>query len=171
MIVMTLDARFMRSYPAAQDKHMKTESQARRAATQESASRKARSYRSFLVVAQLQAEEIGHRIAQARNEAGLTQEEMAALASFSKRSLQDYEAGVTIPYRQMQEISQITGKPVDWFLHGAEGATQPAVAQELLVEALARVEAGLGEVTAELQALAQEIRRWLQEPPAKSSAR
>lgn len=70
-----------------------------------------RTFRTFLLVAQLEAEAIGMRIRQARDEAGMTQEELADVArGFSKRSLQDYEAGVTIPYKHMQEIASITGK-------------------------------------------------------------
>jgi transcriptional regulator with XRE-family HTH domain len=78
----------------------------------------ARNLRTFLLVSQFEAEAIGARIAQARKEAGMTQEELAALASFSKRSLQDYEAGITIPYRHLQELGTLLRKPVDYFLHG-----------------------------------------------------
>lgn len=49
---------------------------------------------------------------------------MAELASFSKRSLQDYEAGVTIPWRHMREISAILKRPVEWFLHGDDAEVQ-----------------------------------------------
>ena len=66
----------------------------------------------------LAAQEMGLRIAEARRAAGLTQEHLAALASFSKRSLQDYEAGVTFPYRHLRELSSLLGPPVEWFLHG-----------------------------------------------------
>ena len=83
-----------------------------------SAATNARTFRTFLLVSQFEARAIGERIARARHDAGLTQEEMAELASFSKRSLQDYEAGVTIPYRHMREIGTITNKPVEWFLYG-----------------------------------------------------
>lgn len=88
-----------------------------------SAATNARNFRTFLLVSQFEAQAIGERIAKARKEAGLTQEEMAELASFSKRSLQDYEAGITIPYRHMREIGAITKKPVEWFLYGAEDPT------------------------------------------------
>lgn len=67
---------------------------------------------------QFEAKEIGQRIALARNESGLTQEDLAEMASFSKRSLQDYETGVTIPYKHMKEISRLLKRPVEWFLHG-----------------------------------------------------
>lgn len=67
---------------------------------------------------QFNAEEIGARIQQARNERGLTQPELAEMASFSTRSLQDYETGVTIPYRHLREIGDLLQKSVDWFLYG-----------------------------------------------------
>jgi len=66
----------------------------------------------------LAAREIGARIAEARRAAGLTQEDLAALASFSKRSLQDYETGMTFPYRHLRELSSLLGPPVEWLLHG-----------------------------------------------------
>lgn len=69
-------------------------------------------------MAQFEAREIGARIAQARREAGLTQEQLAEIAPFSQRSLQDYERGLVIPYRQMRELAKLLGKPVEWFLHG-----------------------------------------------------
>ncbi len=69
---------------------------------------------------QFEAKEIGQRIAEARTVAGITQETLAEMASFSKRSLQDYEAGVTIPYKHMREISRLLGREVEWFLHGEE---------------------------------------------------
>ena len=85
-----------------------------------SAATSSRNFRTFLLVSQFEARAIGERIARALNEAGLTQEEMAELASFSKRSLQDYEAGITIPYRHMREIAALTRKPTEWFLYGED---------------------------------------------------
>jgi transcriptional regulator with XRE-family HTH domain len=48
----------------------------------------------------------------------MTQEQVADVATFSKRSLQDYEAGVTIPYKHLREIGKILNREVPWFLHG-----------------------------------------------------
>lgn len=89
-------------------------------ATQKLAATNTRAFRSFLLVAQFEAREIGARIRQARDEQGMTQEELAALASFSKRSLQTYEAGQTIPYKHLREIGRLLGKPSEWFLYGDE---------------------------------------------------
>ena len=88
-------------------------------AAMKSAATNDRNFRTFLLVSQLEAEGIGARIAQARMEAGLTQEQLADLAvGFSKRSLQDYEAGVTIPYKHLREIGALLNRDVEWFLHG-----------------------------------------------------
>lgn len=80
-----------------------------------------RNFHRFLLMAQLEAKAIGARIQQARLEAGMTQEQVAEIATFSKRSLQDYEGGVTIPYRHLREIGQLLDRPVEWFLHGRAG--------------------------------------------------
>lgn len=81
-------------------------------------------------MSQFEAKEIGARIAQARRQAGLNQDEFAEMAPFSLRSLQDYEQGKTIPYRQMRDISKLLGKPVEWFLHG-EAEDAPALLEHL----------------------------------------
>jgi len=72
-----------------------------------------------------EAQEIGARIKQARLERGLGQGELAAMASFSKRSLQDYEYGETIPYKHFQELSRLLAKPPEWFLYGDEAIAIP----------------------------------------------
>ena len=86
---------------------------------QEVAATNSRNFRTFLLMQQFAAREIGARIAQARKERGLSQEELADLvAGFSKRSLQDYEAGVTIPYKHLNELGRLLKKPEEWFLYG-----------------------------------------------------
>jgi transcriptional regulator with XRE-family HTH domain len=83
------------------------------------------------------AEEVGVRIAQARHACGLTQDELASLAPFSKRSLQDYEAGSTSALRHLRDLSLLLGRPVEWFLYGDR--------QELLPgDRLERVEEKVG---------------------------
>src|SRR4051794_7778235 len=98
-------------------------------------------------MAQFEAKEIGARIAQARKEAGLTQEELAELAPFSYRSLQDYERGLTIPYRQLRDISKLLGQPVEWFLRGDE-AEEPA-----MLARLEAIEASLTQIDRKLDLL------------------
>lgn len=86
------------------------------------------------------AREIGARIAQAREERGLTQEQLADMAiGFGKRSLQDYEAGVTIPYKHLEELGRLLRRPTDWFLYGDNHS-------EEVEERLARIEEQLAEL-------------------------
>jgi transcriptional regulator with XRE-family HTH domain len=88
---------------------------------------------------QFDADAIGARIRQARNERGLTQDELAAMASFSKRSLQDYEAGTTIPYRHLRELGRLMNKPEEWFLYGDQtvGGVGEQRLREIIREELA----------------------------------
>lgn len=114
-----------------------------------------RTFRTFLLMSQLQAKEIGARIALARNERGMTQEEVADVATFSKRSLQDYEAGHTLPYRHMREISRLLNRPVEWFLHG----DQPDEAASL-ESRLAELAAAVGELVTQFgEAVASSLSR------------
>lgn len=105
------------------------QSRHRRVRRSNSRRQSSRSLRTFLLAVQFEAKEIGERIAQARREAGLTQEQLAEIASFSKRSLQDYEAGTTIPYRHLRELSRLLKRDVDWFLHGASPAGNDRIAE------------------------------------------
>lgn len=115
---------------------------------QESAATAARNFSTFLVVQQFAAKEIGARIQIARKERGMTQDDLAALAPFSKRSLQDYEAGETIPYKHLSDLSRLLGRPTEWFLYGDDDATSSdgEESQEAMRAMLARVEETLAEV-------------------------
>lgn len=108
-----------------------------------------RNFRTFLLVSQLESEAIGRRIHQARKEAGLTQEQLADLATgFSKRSLQDYEAWTTIPYKHMREIAALTGKSTEWLIHGdPEPAPGAADDTQLVLSHLRGLEARVLELT------------------------
>lgn len=98
-----------------------------------------RNFRTFLLMQQFAAREIGARIAQARREAdAMTQDELADALNISKRSVQEYEAGNTIPWKHFSRLEEIFGKPLSWFLHGEEEATPPSDAGQL--EALLQAE-------------------------------
>jgi transcriptional regulator with XRE-family HTH domain len=101
-------------------------------------------FRTFLLMTQFEAKAIGSRIALARDEAGLTQEQLAEISSFSKRSLQDYESGKTIPYKHMREISELLNREVPWFLHG-EPSIERGLGEQLeaIRQCLANIEARL----------------------------
>lgn len=119
----------------------------RQPASQKLAAKKARTFRSFLLMEQLAAREIGARIAQARRERGMTQDDFAEITTFSKRSLQDYEGGVTIPYKHLRELSRLLRRPEDWFLYGD---TEPSAVTVDQAAALRSEVAELREMVAEL---------------------
>lgn len=110
---------------------------------------------------QFQAKEIGQRIAEARTVAGLTQETLAEMASFSKRSLQDYETGVTIPYKHMREISQLLGREVEWFLHGEESIPEDRLAalEEKVTSTLEGLTSAVEALTARVDQLSEQEAR------------
>lgn len=59
---------------------------------------------------------IGHRIKEAREEAGLTQEQIAPRVGISLSSYCRYEQGVTEPsVKRLQQIATATGKPLSFF--------------------------------------------------------
>jgi PAS domain S-box-containing protein len=62
--------------------------------------------------------EIGNRIAQARKEAGLTQQELAERLLVTRRSVQGYESGAVVPYRRLNTLAEALGRSAAWFLSG-----------------------------------------------------
>lgn len=114
-----------------------------------------RDFRTFLLMSQFEARDIGERIALARNQAGMTQDELAALASFSKRSLQDYEGGVTIPYKHLREIGRLLRREPDWFLHGDPDGDPVEDRVKALEVAVAESQLALADVRALQEAVAR----------------
>lgn len=118
---------------------------------------------------QFAAREIGARIAQARREAGrMTQEQLAELLNVSTRSVQDYEGGITIPWRHFQRLEEIfKGRSMGWFLHGEDGEEVAAG------DRFSRVEEQLEETRAHLRRIEELVRalRPEQEPPAPDPPR
>lgn len=114
-------------------------------ATQKSAATNDRNFRSFLLMQQFAAQEIGARIRQARKERGLSQQQLAEMAPFSIRSLQYYEAGDTIPYKHLRDIARLLNRPEEWFLYGEKALAEddPSV-----MSALSRIEQVLEELVA-----------------------
>ena len=64
--------------------------------------------------------DLGRRIREARKAADLTPEEMAVRLDISMATLFRYERGNTkrISYERLAAISDVTGRPVSWFLTG-----------------------------------------------------
>jgi transcriptional regulator with XRE-family HTH domain len=65
---------------------------------------------------------ISIRLAQSRQEVALTQSEMAELLTVHLRSIQNYESPKVraIPFDQLEQWGQITGRNKEWLLHGDE---------------------------------------------------
>lgn len=90
---------------------------------------------------QFVAAEIGERITEARLLAnGMTQATLADLIGVSMRSIQDYEAGVTIPWKHLRGIAGATRKEVEWLLYGGEAQEDLRSLVEEMVERVRRIE-------------------------------
>lgn len=109
-----------------------------------------RNLRTLLLLSVFEPEDIGARIAQARREAGLTQEDLGDLVGVSTRSLQGYESGDVVPYRHIGKLSDVLQRPAAWFLHGE--ATEDEATNS---ERLARIEIQLAEIRGLLAGEAQ----------------
>jgi transcriptional regulator with XRE-family HTH domain len=73
--------------------------------------------------------EIGKRIQLAREEKGLTQEELAVKLGCTQSALSNYELGKRRLYLNLlNEIAQVLGKPLDYFMESpAEGEEDRAL--------------------------------------------
>lgn len=58
--------------------------------------------------------EYATRISVIRAELGLTQPQLAAALGVSVRSVQNYEAGTTIPYKHFRRLEEMANKPPGW---------------------------------------------------------
>ncbi len=102
----------------------------------------ARNLRTLLLLNVFEPEEIGDRIRQAREQAGLRQEDLADLIGMSTRQVQNYEAADSKPYAKLRAIAGATGVSVEWLLQGDEAVTPPGD----LHERLGRLEKMVAEV-------------------------
>jgi transcriptional regulator with XRE-family HTH domain len=55
-------------------------------------------------------------VRESRRYSALTQEQLAARTGFSRRAIQDWEAGFVPGPRGLAALSRVTGRPVEWFL-------------------------------------------------------
>ena len=99
---------------------------------------------------------IGSRIRQARQEAGLTQQELAGLLGITTRSIQNYESGAIVPYRHLGHIELIASKRAGWLLReDGNGDGQERTLSDL-IDAMERHQTLFG---AHLQLLLQNTER------------
>lgn len=91
---------------------------------------KARILRKLSAMAEINRSGVCQRIATARREAGITQEDMADMLDLSTRGYQAYEAD-RVPFRRLDQIAEITGVTKAWLLHGED---VPPASVDLLAE-------------------------------------
>lgn len=86
-------------------------------------------------------EELGQRIKSAREEAGLTQRELANLVGLADgQAVSNYERAVTQPTRErLRRISEATRKPLAYFLDGEEDWPDPVGLLRELLDAVAEL--------------------------------
>lgn len=90
---------------------------------------------------------VGDRIREARQEAGLTQDELSDLIGVGMRQIQYYESGESNPYRTLRRIAEATDRTVGWLLHGdptigpGEDAAEAAASLARRLEAIAENQA------------------------------
>ncbi len=95
--------------------------------------------------------ELGERIKQARDDAGLSQAELASAIGLSHpQSVSNYERGLTeVPPRRLRQIAEATRRPIGFFVDAPPEDSRPIREQlaemtEMLSEVLRRLpEAGL----------------------------
>jgi transcriptional regulator with XRE-family HTH domain len=82
-------------------------------------------------------EEIGRRIAQAREEAGLSQRELAEkIGVADAQSVSRYERGITeVKTKRIEKIAEATGKPLSFFIQlmDEDEEPEPASPEEIQV--------------------------------------
>lgn len=112
---------------------------------------KSRTFRTFLLLMELEPEKIRARLRQARKETGLSQQELAELLNVHKRTIENYE-NVRVPWDHMNEYAKVTNRPVEWFLYG-EMALPPEGELAALVETVDVLTGELASLRGRLDAL------------------
>jgi transcriptional regulator with XRE-family HTH domain len=108
---------------------------------------------------------IGWRIARARKERGLTQEELAAAIGVSPRSIQGYEAGKVVPYRRLSQLAEVTNRELGWLLEGE--TPREASADPELVERLVFLVEEVSADAKRIRALAERLEHLLEAGPGE----
>jgi len=110
--------------------------------------------------ASARAAEVGARIAEARRDAGLTQQVLATELGVTRRSVQAYEAGAVIPYRRLDRLGELLDRAPSWLLTGlAPDGTAAAPVRELRDELRDALHEELIAVFSELGASSEQLRR------------
>lgn len=85
------------------------------------------------LMGELDRASIALRLAEARERAGLTQEELGDLLHVHWRTIQNYESPRIdrIPWDRLDEWGRITDTTKEWLLHGDPGAEEASLMSEL----------------------------------------
>lgn len=88
-------------------------------------------------------DELGRRIAQAREDARLTQRDLADKVGLADpQSVSNYERGVTeVPTKKLRRIAEATKKPMSYFLGPDDDPAEPVEGQEWRTQVLERMRA------------------------------
>jgi transcriptional regulator with XRE-family HTH domain len=108
---------------------------------------------------------IGWRIARARKERGLTQEELATAIGVSPRSIQGYEAGKIVPYRRLSQLAEVTNRDLGWLLEGDMHDNNGADSE--LVQRLVSLIEEVSADTKRIRAAAERLEHLLDAPPGR----
>jgi transcriptional regulator with XRE-family HTH domain len=96
------------------------------------------------LMAELNRAEISGRLQLSREQAGLTQPEMAELLHVHVNTIQNWENPTKgVPFGRLNEWASVCGVEVDWLLHGDElvvSADRAASIEELLQRAVGLLE-------------------------------
>ena len=69
--------------------------------------------------------ELHHRIREAREQEGMSRERMAVLIGVHSNTYRSIEAGHSeLTVRQLAIISEVTHRPLSWFVYGEDGVEQ-----------------------------------------------
>lgn len=112
---------------------------------------KSRTFRTFLLLMEMEPEKIRARLRDAREEAGFTQQQLADVLGVHKRTIENYE-NVRVPWDHLNEYAKLTNRPTEWFLYGEE-ALPPEGQIEVLVGTVESLTAELSELRTRLDAL------------------
>ncbi len=70
-------------------------------------------------------EQIGRRLQKAREEAGMSQDELARILGYTQSSFSNYELGKRrLYFADLQRIGKILGKPITYFLDDGDEDTE-----------------------------------------------
>jgi transcriptional regulator with XRE-family HTH domain len=112
-------------------------------------------------------DEIGRRIQKAREEAGLSQEELASRLGLTQAALSNYELGKRRPnLTNLERLSMLLNKPLLYFLEDPKPMPDPAE-EERLDESIYEMISLLGEMPEDERKYLLDFIRWRREQQRK----